>query len=114
MARIVGPSGTVVAADLQPQLLAGIKRRAEKSGLLTRIRFHRVDSLGLNFDRVFDSVLAFWMTREVQDQEAMLDRLSQYVKPGGLSVIAEPKGHVREAAFTRTVERAEKAGFKKI
>ncbi len=56
-----GPAGTVTAADLQPEMLAGVKRRAEKAGLAPRasgfIRCGRVRS----FDGVFDFVLAFWM-----------------------------------------------------
>jgi ubiquinone/menaquinone biosynthesis C-methylase UbiE len=67
MARIVGPAGTVTAADLQPEMLAGVRRRAEKAGLASRVRLHRVDASGVHFDGVFDFVLAFWMVHEVPD-----------------------------------------------
>jgi ubiquinone/menaquinone biosynthesis C-methylase UbiE len=113
MARIVGPSGTVTAADLQPEMLSGVKRRAEKSGLLAQIRFHSVDPLGFHFDRMFDFALVFWMAHEVRDREAMFEQLSKSVKTGGLLLIAEPKGHVNKESFSRTVGCAEKAGFRK-
>src|SRR5512132_222320 len=37
LARRVGPSGKVVAVDVQSKMLAGLKRRAAKAGLLDRI-----------------------------------------------------------------------------
>jgi ubiquinone/menaquinone biosynthesis C-methylase UbiE len=114
MAKMVAPSGSVTAADLQPQMLAGLGRRAQKSGLLPQIRFYRVDALGMNFDRMFDFALAFWMAHEVPSQQAMVENLSKSLKPGGLLLVAEPVIHVNEAAFSRTIGYLEKAGFKKI
>src|SRR5512146_2182493 len=48
-ARRVGPRGRVVAVDLQPRMLAGLRRRAVRAGLDTRIetREARADSLGV-------------------------------------------------------------------
>jgi ubiquinone/menaquinone biosynthesis C-methylase UbiE len=40
MARLVGPAGSVTAVDLQPEMLAGVERRAEKVGVRERIRLH--------------------------------------------------------------------------
>ena len=113
MARLVGSSGAVTAADVQPEMLAGVKRRAEKSGVLAQIRLHKVDSSGLHLGRVFDFALAFWMVHEVPDQEGMLRQICASLKPGGRFLLVEPKGHVSEAAFTRTVGIAEQAGFTK-
>jgi hypothetical protein len=49
IARQVGPSGRVVAVDVQPRRIAGLKRRLAKPGLLERIapRLASSDSLGL-------------------------------------------------------------------
>jgi ubiquinone/menaquinone biosynthesis C-methylase UbiE len=113
LAQIVGLSGTVTAADLQPEMLAGVKRRAEKAGLLSRIRLHQVEPSGLPFEAEFDLALAFWMVHEVPDQESLLQQIGRALKPGGRFLLAEPKGHVRQAAFDRTVGRAEKTGFTK-
>lgn len=33
LARLVGPSGRVVAVDIQPRMLAGLRRRAARAGL---------------------------------------------------------------------------------
>ena len=37
LARRVGDSGRVVAVDVQPRMLAGLKRRAAKAGVLDRV-----------------------------------------------------------------------------
>lgn len=37
LARLVGPSGKVIALDLQPKMIAALKRRVAKANLLSRI-----------------------------------------------------------------------------
>ena len=37
LARLVGPEGRVIAVDVQPQMIAGLRRRAERAGLIDRI-----------------------------------------------------------------------------
>ena len=34
LARLVGPSGRVIAVDLQPKMIESLKRRASKAGVL--------------------------------------------------------------------------------
>lgn len=114
MARLVGPSGTVTAVDLQPEMLAGVRRRAEMSGLSSRIRLQKVGSSGLHLEGTFDLALAFWMVHEVPDQESVLQQVRFALKPGGRLLLVEPKGHVRQAAFDRTVRIAEQAGLTKV
>jgi len=114
MAGIVGPSGSVTAADVQSEMLAGVRRRAEKAGLSSRIRLHQVDASGLPFEAAFDFALAFWMVHEVPDQESLLQQIGRALKPGGRFLLAEPKMHVRQAAFDRTVGLAEKTGLTRV
>lgn len=49
LARRVGSSGRVVAVDVQPRMIAGLKRRLARVGLLERVeaRIAPADSLGL-------------------------------------------------------------------
>jgi ubiquinone/menaquinone biosynthesis C-methylase UbiE len=114
MARMVGTSGSVTAADLQPQMLAGVDRRAKKTGLASVIRLHKVESSGIPFDGMFDFALAFWMLHEVPDQKLMLGQICRSLRPGGRLLLVEPKGHVKEGAFNRTLELAESVGMKKV
>src|SRR5512145_1906979 len=41
LAQLVGETGQVIAADLQPEMLAGLRQRAEQAGLLSRIKPHQ-------------------------------------------------------------------------
>ena len=41
LARLVGDDGKVTAVDLQPQMLDGVKRRADRAGLQNRIYLHQ-------------------------------------------------------------------------
>lgn len=62
----------------------------------------------------FDLALAFWMVHEVPDQESLLQQIGRALKPGGRFLLAEPKVHVGQAAFDRTVGLAEKAGLTRV
>ena len=111
MARMVGDSGSVIAADVQAEMLAGVRRRAEKADVMSRIRLVRVEGPALQLDDAIDFALAFWMMHEVPDREAMLGSIRRVLGPSGRFLLVEPKWHVREAAFRREVATAESVGF---
>lgn len=113
MAELVGPAGWVTAADIQVEMLAGVRRRAEKAGVLPRIRLLQVDA-GHQLDGAYDFVLAFWMVHEVADQDSLFRGVRSILKPGGRMIVAEPKGHVSRTEFERMVAIAEGVGLVKI
>ena len=49
MARPVGPQGRVIAADLQPEMLARVRAHAEKDGLLERITLHQCEPMRIGW-----------------------------------------------------------------
>lgn len=111
LARLVGPQGLVIAADLQEKMLAGVQKRAERAGLISRIRLHtcRPETLGLN--EPVDFILAHWMVHEVPDKERFLREVYALLKPGAAFLMVEPRGHVSRSAFDRTVALARQAGL---
>jgi len=111
MARLAGEAGTVTAVDLQAQMLARVRKRAVRAGLLPRIRLHQADSSGIHFEAAFDFALAFWMLHEVPDQPLMLSQIRTALKPGGRLLLVEPRIHVSREALDRSVAEAEGAGF---
>jgi ubiquinone/menaquinone biosynthesis C-methylase UbiE len=111
MAGLAGPSGSVTAVDLQPEMLAGVAKRAKRAGLSDRIRLHQADASGLRLDGSFDFVLAFWMVHEVPDQAALFRQIRDLLNPSGRLLLVEPIGHVRQAAFERTLETASGVGM---
>jgi len=114
MAQLAGPSGAVIAVDLQAEMLARVRHRAARAGLSSRIRLHQVDSTTLRLDGQFDFALAFWMVHEVKNQQGFLREVVTALLPGGRLALVEPRGHVGPAAFARTVRMAEDVGLTKL
>ncbi len=111
LARLVGPQGRVIAADLQDEMLKGLLRRAVRAGLQERIQVHlsRPDRIGVEVP--VDFILTFWMVHEVNGKEAFLRELFAMLKPGGRYLLVEPLLHVSEADFDRTVALIRQVGF---
>jgi ubiquinone/menaquinone biosynthesis C-methylase UbiE len=112
MAEMTAPDGTVVAVDVQEEMLALVKEKAAKKGLSSRITLHRCapDEIGLG-DLKADFALSFYMVHEVPDSDAFFREVAGLLKPGGRYFIVEPVFHVSEEAFDNTLDRARRAGF---
>lgn len=111
LARLVGPGGLVVAADLQPEMLDGLTRRVQRTGLLDRVRIVQSTAECIAASGVFDFALAFWMVHEVRNQAAFLRQVDNLLKPGGKFLLVEPKLHVSSVAFEKTVALARAASL---
>jgi len=109
LARLVGPAGRVVAVDLQPRMLATLRRRAARRGLQDRIetRVPAADGMGIGdlAGRV-DFALLVAMVHEVKDRARFFAEVSAALKPGGRVLLAEPRGHVGDALFAKFLELA--------
>lgn len=115
LARLVGPAGKVVAIDVQPRMVDGLRRRARRAGVADRV--HTIVSspgdAGLTaFTDSADLAVVIHVLHEVPDQHALLCQLHAALRPGGLLLIVEPKGHVTQSAFEATIELARRAGFR--
>ena len=117
LARRVGASGRVVAVDIQPRMLAGLKRRAQGAGLLDRVdvRLAKPHSLGLrDLSGKADFVLAFAVVHEMPDAKSFFTEASRALKPGANLLLVEPAGHVKAADFEAELTVAAQAGFELI
>lgn len=114
MARLVGDEGNVVAVDVQPEMLAKVARRAERTGLGHRIHTHLGQRADLGVEGHFDFVNAFYMVHEVPDTEAFLRQIHTRLQPDGHFLIVEPKFHVSGNKFDRILQTADKIGFIEI
>jgi ubiquinone/menaquinone biosynthesis C-methylase UbiE len=116
LARRVGPSGRVVAVDLQPRMLAALRRRAERAGLEDRIetRLAQGDSLGVeDLAGTANLVLAFSVLHELPDSGRFFAEVLPALAPGGRILVAEPTGHVKAADFEETMAAAARAGLRR-
>ncbi len=114
MARMVGDQGTVIAVDLQPQMLDMLRRRAEKAGVSARIETRPCAQDKLGIDARADFVLVFAMLHEVPDPDRFLGEVRDCLKPGGKVLLAEPPIHVSRKSFANEVRVAEATGFRVV
>lgn len=111
MAKLAGPTGRVIAVDIQEHMLAGVRKRAEKSGLRDRIVLHLASAGSLDLRTPTDFILTFWMLHEVPERARFLDELSALLKEKGSWLLAEPRMHVSQNKFDVITADALKAGF---
>ncbi len=113
MARMVGHTGRVIAADLQDEMLEKLGSRLLGTGLEERVHMVKCDSGDLHVPAGIDFALAFWLVHEVPDQERFFRQLRAALRPEGRVLLAEPKlFHVSREEFQTTVAAAGRAGFR--
>jgi len=112
LARLVGPHGRVIAADLQQGMLDKLARKVEGTEYSPRIRLVKCDQSGLNIADKVDFILTFYMVHEVPDQPALFRQLFPLLNEKGRYLLVEPKlFHVSRGQFRDTLRHAQAAGF---
>jgi ubiquinone/menaquinone biosynthesis C-methylase UbiE len=114
LARMVGPNGKVICVDIQEKMIRKLEKRASKAGLSDRIEtiICNDKSLGLDdFKGKVDFALAFAIVHEVPDSARFFTEVCEAMKPAGRLLIAEPKAHVSENDFEKSVSIAKHNGF---
>ena len=117
LARLVGPTGRVVAVDIQPRMLSRLKARAARVGLLDRIetRVATPTIMGItNLSGTIEFTLAFALVHEVPAAGTFFAEGAMASKPGAGLLFAEPAGHVTTANFETELETALHAGFELV
>ena len=112
--RLTSPSGRVVVVDIQPQMLAVLKRRVAKAGLLDRLdaRIAQPDSMGLaDLVGSVDFALVFAVVHELPAAGPFFAEVSRSLKPGARLLLVEPVGHVKAAEFEAQLRHAASAGL---
>ncbi len=114
LARMVGPKGRIIAVDIQSKMLAALRRRAQKAGLLDRIELRHIRGDGLGVKDIsgkVDFAVALHVVHEVPDPASFFTEVRQALKQGSKFLVVEPKGHVSEDQFAESVAAAENVGF---
>lgn len=111
-AKLVGPSGRVIAVDLQQNMLDALQRRAGRHQVADRVKLQRCAADSLGVQEPVDFVLTFWMVHEVPDTLNLMRQLRACLKPGGHYLLVEPRWHVPAPRFQTILAAAQSAGFK--
>jgi ubiquinone/menaquinone biosynthesis C-methylase UbiE len=113
MAKLVGPGGKVISADLQEGMLQELGNKVRGTILEDRIRRVKCDQDKINVSDKVDFILAFYMVHEVPDKNSFFRQLRSVLTERGQILLVEPKlFHVSREAFELTTKVAEENGFK--
>lgn len=113
-ARRVGPSGTVYAADINPEAIHYIDSRVQRESVANiKTILSRPDDPMLPKDAV-DAVLLLKTYHEVADPVTLLEHLRQALRPGAKLGIIDRNGNGTDHGVSRkvVVEEAERAGYR--
>lgn len=111
MAKMVGISGRVIAADLQEGMLKKVRDKIKGTELEKRISLHKCKEDKIGISEYVDFVLLFYMVHEVQNKEDFFNEIDGILKSNGKILIVEPPIHVSKSAFEETIKIAQNAGF---
>jgi ubiquinone/menaquinone biosynthesis C-methylase UbiE len=114
LARLVGTSGHVVAVDIQPKMLEGLKRRANRARLVQRIETRLISPEAMHLSSLagkVDFILAYAMVHELPDRHPFFTECAGLLKAGGAILLVEPGGHVSEEKFDTELQTARDAGL---
>ena len=115
LARLVGPFGRIIAVDVEPRMIGGLKRRAKKAGLLGRIDARAVPANSMQLgglDGKIDFVFAAAVVHELPGAAPFFAEAARALKRGGTFFLAEPAGHVSEAEFAEQLAAAASTGLR--
>jgi ubiquinone/menaquinone biosynthesis C-methylase UbiE len=111
MAKLVGQSGRVIAADLQEGMLRRLRDKIQGTDLEERILLHQCQADKIGISEPVDFALVFYMVHEVPHQEDFLKEIGARLKPKGRVLIVEPPFHVSRVAFEAMIQKAGAAGL---
>lgn len=117
VARLVGPSGRVLALDVQEAMLRGLERRARRRRLLDRIDARRCTQTDLGLDDLegqADLALLIHTVHEMTDPVTTVRQVRAALRSGGRLLVAEPDGHIAAEDRDRIFDLIADLGFVEI
>ena len=116
-ARMVGQDGKVVCVDVQEKMIEKLTKRAQRAGILNRIETIVCDENSLkltDYTNKIDFAFALAVVHEMPNVDLFFYETYKALRSNTKFLIGEPKGHVTEEDFKKTVALAEQNGFKVI
>jgi len=111
MAKMIGKSGRVIAADLQEGMLQKLRDKIQGTELEERITLHKCEENIISMSERVDFALLFYMVHEVSNVEGFFSEIEMILNPDGKVFIVEPPFHVSKKAFEKTIKKANNAGL---
>jgi len=110
-ARRVGPDGSVIAVDIQPEMIARVRKRVREAGL-SNVETYVASAYELPLDdESVDRAFLVTVLPEILDQGRALAELRRVLKAGGVLSITEDFLDPDYPFPFETTERVHAAGF---
>lgn len=122
LAEQVGPGGSVVGVELNPELLDIARKRVQAVGY-TNVTFLQGDITSMSFDMPFDAIIGRLILMHLQSPASILRRLADFLQPGGILAFQEidlahfathpvyPANSLNEQVFKWQAEAFSRAGI---
>jgi ubiquinone/menaquinone biosynthesis C-methylase UbiE len=114
IARAVGQDGVVEALDIQPAMLAQLKKKLTlpENEDLKNINLHEASAYELPFeDQSLDLTYIITVLAEIPDQGRALAEIYRVLRPGGILAVSEFFPDPDYPLRVTTAKRGKKAGF---
>lgn len=107
VARRVGPTGRVVAVDIQPRMLGRLEKRLSDHGVRNVETVRGALGAGVVPDRGFDVAMLVTVLGEIPDKTAALAEIRASLRDGGVLSVTEvlPDPHYQPVARVRALAR---------
>ncbi len=110
-ARRTQPGGHLVAVDIQPKMIAAVKRKARDAGL-TNVETHVASAYDMPLEtESVDRAFLVTVLPEIPDRHRALSELRRVLKPGGVLSITEEFLDPDYPLARTTIRWAQEAGF---
>ncbi|MBD3387357.1 MAG: methyltransferase domain-containing protein [Candidatus Altiarchaeales archaeon] len=111
LADMVGDGGSVIACDIQEEMLDKLRKKIEEKGVGSVVEARRCSEDGLGVSGPFDFVLAFYVVHEVPDPKMFYQEVHTILGAGGLLMVVEPNSRVTSREFGESISLAEEQGL---
>jgi ubiquinone/menaquinone biosynthesis C-methylase UbiE len=112
-AKLVGPSGKVIAADLQDGMLDIVRTKIEKNNLSDTVILKRCEPGKIGYTGEVDVIIAIYVLHELPDHKNFFREMFSILRPGGKFLVLEPKlFHVSGKEFKNDIKLAASTGFR--
>ena len=111
MAKIVGTTGRIIAADVQQGMLDKTMKRARRAGVDKTITPHLCQHDRIGIEEKLDFAVTFYAVHEMPNVEKFMTEMKTMLKPDGKYLLIEPPHHVNMAAMKKYIEMATSSGL---
>jgi ubiquinone/menaquinone biosynthesis C-methylase UbiE len=114
MAKLVGATGRVIAADLQEGMLQILEGKIAGTEFEKTIQLHKCESERTGLTDKVEFISAFYMVHEVPGQMSFFKEMKTVLKKSGEMLIVEPKFHVSKKDFDEMLLALTRLGFEVV